>query len=93
MIVARRLVVRGRVQGVGFRHAATRAASEAGVVGWVRNDTDGTLAAEATGTDAALLSFAAGLRMGPPGAWVETLDAFVLNEVDRSPRTDFAVED
>ena len=28
-----------------------------------------------------------------PGAWVETLDAFVLNEVDRSPRTDFAVED
>ena len=85
--------VTGRVQGVGFRAYVVRLARECGVVGWVRNDPDGTLAAEATGTDAALLSFAAGLRMGPPGAWVETLDAFVLNEVDRSPRTDFAVED
>ena len=55
-------------------------------------DVDGTLSAEATGTDAALLSFAAGLRMGPPGARVETLDACVLDEVDYSPRTDFAVE-
>lgn len=85
--------VTGRVQGVGFRAYAVRLARECGVVGWVRNDAGGTLSAEATGTDAALVSFAAGLRMGPPGARVETLDAFVLDEVDRSPRTDFAVED
>jgi len=85
--------VTGRVQGVGFRAYAVRLARECGVAGWVRNDADGTLQAEATGRDPALLSFAAGLRMGPPGARVETLDAFVLGEVDNCLRTDFEVED
>ena len=85
--------VAGRVQGVGFRAYAVRLARECKVVGWVRNDADGTLQAEATGSDPALLSFAAGLRMGPPEARVETLDAFVLDEVEFLPRTDFAVED
>ena len=83
----------GRVQGVGFRAYAVRLARECGVVGWVRNDADGSLLAEAAGTDAALLSFAAGLRMGPPGARVERLDSSVLDDVDISLRSDFAVED
>lgn len=85
--------VTGRVQGVGFRAYAVRLARECGVVGWVRNDADGSLQAEAAGTDAALLSFAAGLRMGPSEAQVERLDACVLDDVDRLSRTDFAVED
>lgn len=83
----------GRVQGVGFRAYAVRLARECGVVGWVRNHRDGTVVAEATGPDAALLSFGAGLRMGPPGARVETLDVAVLDELAVPPRTDFAVED
>ena len=85
--------VTGRVQGVGFRAFAVRLARDCGVVGWVRNDADGSLQAEAAGTDSALMSFAAGLRMGPSEARVERLDAFVLDEVERLPRTDFAVED
>ncbi len=85
--------VTGRVQGVGFRAYAVRLARECGVVGWVRNDADGSLLAEAMGTDAALMSFAAGLRMGPAEARVERLDASVLDDVEASPRTDFAVED
>ena len=85
--------VTGRVQGVGFRAYAVRLARECGVVGWVRNDVDGSLQAEAAGTDAALVSFGAGLRMGPPEARVERLDAFVMDDVENSPRSDFEVED
>jgi len=85
--------ITGRVQGVGFRAYATRLARACGVVGWVRNVPDGTVRAEATGTDPALLAFAAGLRMGPPGARVETLDAVALDVAENSPRSDFEVED
>ena len=85
--------VTGRVQGVGFRAYVVRLAGECGVVGWVRNDADGSLLAEAAGTDASLVSFAAGLRMGPAEARVERLDAFVVDEVEESPRSEFKVED
>lgn len=85
--------VTGRVQGVGFRAYATRLARACGVVGWVRNVPDGTVRAEATGTEPALLAFAAGLRMGPPGARVETLDAIALQETDVPQRSEFEVED
>ena len=74
VIVARRLVVRGRVQGVGFRHAATRAASEAGVVGWVRNRNDGTVEAFAQGAPAAVEAYADWCRTGPPIARVIAVD-------------------
>ena len=40
-LTARRLEIRGRVQGVGFRAAAVHAAFELGVQGWVRNHRDG----------------------------------------------------
>ena len=85
--------VTGRVQNVGFRAYAVRLARECGVVGWVRNDADGSVLAEAAGTDSALMSFAAGLRMGPPEAQVERLDAAVLDDVDTVLRSDFEVED
>ncbi|MEO7793682.1 MAG: acylphosphatase [Thermoanaerobaculia bacterium] len=85
--------VTGKVQGVGFRAFAVRLARECGVVGWVRNDPDGTLRAEAVGSDAALTSFGAALRMGPSGAQVETLDAGVVDDVVDTNRTDFSVED
>jgi len=85
--------VTGRVQGVGFRAYAARLARACGVVGWVRNVPDGTVRAEATGTELALVSFAAGLRMGPPGARVETLEAIALEDVENSRRSAFEVED
>ena len=88
-----RFKVRGRVQGVGFRAYAVRLAKDCGVVGWVRNDADGSVTAEAAGSEAELLSFAAGLRMGPPAARVERVEAVVLDDVERMETSEFAVED
>jgi len=48
-VIARRIVVHGRVQGVGFRFSAVDAATAAGVQGWVRNRRDGTVEAVLAG--------------------------------------------
>ena len=75
MIVARRLVVRGRVQGVGYRHAAVQAATESGVTGWVRNCSDGSVEAYVQGSQAAVAAFAAWCRRGPPLACVTDVES------------------
>lgn len=85
--------VAGRVQGVGYRAYAVRLARQCGVVGSVRNEADGSVRVEASGSQSALLSFAAGLRMGPPGARVETIEATVLDEGAGLSKSNFAVED
>lgn len=72
-IAAIRAVVAGSVQGVGFRQAARRRAGQLGVMGWVRNAEDGTVAVHAEGPPAALQAFAVFLRRGPRGARVERL--------------------
>lgn len=64
-------VVRGRVQGVGFRFFAVRAATELGLVGWVANLADGAVRCVAEGDPAALQAFADRLRDGPAAAFVE----------------------
>jgi DNA ligase D-like protein (predicted 3'-phosphoesterase) len=53
-MVAIRAVVRGRVQGVGFRDATVRRAHELGVMGWVRNAEDGSVLVHAEGEEAAV---------------------------------------
>ncbi len=60
----------GTVQGVGFREATRNRANELGVLGWVRNAEDGTVAVHAEGPSAAIESLLAFLRDGPPGAAV-----------------------
>ncbi len=65
-----RAVVRGEVQGVGFRDAAVGRACELGVMGWVRNGEDGTVAVHAEGFEQAVEEFVAFLRGGPPLARV-----------------------
>jgi acylphosphatase len=67
---ARRIVIRGRVQGVGYRDAAVQAAFECGVHGWVRNRRDGSVEALAQGEHDAVERFAAWCRRGPPLARV-----------------------
>jgi len=67
---ARRLVIRGRVQGVGYRDAAVQAAFELGVCGWVRNRPDGSVEALAQGEPEAIERFVAWCRRGPPLARV-----------------------
>ena len=65
-----RLLIAGRVQGVGFRHACVQAARAHGLRGWVRNTESGEVAVLAEGVAAAVEALAAWCRRGPPGARV-----------------------
>lgn len=72
--VARRLLIAGRVQGVGFREATVDAARAAGVVGWVRNRLDGTVEALVQGDPAAVDRVVDWCRHGPRIARVVQVD-------------------
>jgi len=87
-MIARRLVIRGRVQGVGYRMAMTDAAVALGVTGWVRNRRDGTVEALVQGDNVVVERLLAWSRRGPPGARVAEVTAFAL-EAD-SAIDDFA---
>lgn len=63
-------VVRGRVQGVGYRDATLRHAREGGVTGWVRNGGDGRVLVHAEGPKDAVEELIVFLNEGPPGARV-----------------------
>jgi acylphosphatase len=62
---ARRYFIGGRVQGVGYRYFAQRAADALNLSGYVRNLDDGRVEAYAAGTAAQLSEFSAVLRQGP----------------------------
>ena len=64
--VAIRAVVRGDVQGIGFRDATVRRARELEVMGWVRNRADGTVEAHAEGGRQAVAELLEFLEVGPP---------------------------
>jgi len=70
MRVARRFLVSGRVQGVGFRFFALDAARREGLHGYVVNLPDGQVEAHAEGDADALERFEMALRRGPSGACV-----------------------
>ncbi len=72
--MARHYIVRGRVQGVGFRYFVARQARALALVGWVRNLPDGSVEATAAGSEAALKSFERALREGPRMSRVDTID-------------------
>jgi acylphosphatase len=81
MIIARRFVVRGYVQGVGFRYFAQREATRLGLTGWVRNLDDGRVEVHAQGSAASLDEFAGALHRGPRFAdvrGVEVVEASML---------------
>ncbi len=67
---ARRLAIRGRVQGVGYRDSAVQAAFECDVQGWVRNRRDGSVEALVQGPREAVDRFVDWCRRGPPLARV-----------------------
>ncbi|HSN21189.1 MAG TPA: acylphosphatase, partial [Usitatibacter sp.] len=69
-----RLVVRGRVQGVGYRFATVREAVRLGISGWVRNRADGSVEALAQGTPAAIDALVEWAQRGPPASRVEDVD-------------------
>jgi len=73
-VIQRRLLIRGRVQGVFFRDSTRRAATEAGVAGWVANRDDGAVEAVLEGEPAAVERVIACCRRGPDGARVERVE-------------------
>jgi len=75
-MVRRRVVVHGRVQGVGFRYSLARAAESRGVAGWARNRADGTLEAVFEGEPEAVESLVRFCHEGPRGAEVERVEVF-----------------
>ncbi len=69
-----RIIVRGRVQGVGYRFFTQRTALELGIKGYVRNLPDGTVEVVAEGSPGAMEKFIQELREGPPLAIVEDME-------------------
>jgi len=68
------VVVRGRVQGVGFRMLVASRARSRGVAGWVRNCRDGTVEAVLEGEHDAVDAVVAACEAGPRGADVSDVD-------------------
>jgi acylphosphatase len=68
---ARKLAIRGRVQGVGFRDAMVDAARAEGLAGFVRNAADGSVEARVQGDDDAVARVIAWASSGPAHARVE----------------------
>ncbi len=74
MRIARRYLVSGRVQGVGFRYFTHDVAVREQVHGWVRNLASGRVEIEAEAVAQALARFEAKIRQGPRGAEVDEVD-------------------
>ncbi|UFN51147.1 acylphosphatase [Roseomonas sp. OT10] len=71
---ARRLRIRGRVQGVGYRDWLLGTARAHGLAGWVRNRLDGSVEALLSGDEDAVREVVNACRRGPPLARVDELD-------------------
>ena len=78
MQVARKFLVRGDVQGVGFRFFAQRAAARHQIVGYVRNCSDGTVEALAEGPANSVEAFKHDLVTGPQWSVVDHVEEIVL---------------
>ena len=77
-MVRRRVVARGRVQGVWFRESARRRAEGFGVAGWVRNNPDGSVEAELEGSAEDVEVLVSWFGHGPPQARVDTVEVTPL---------------
>ena len=85
MIVARKFLISGDVQGVGFRFFAQRSAARHQVRGYVRNLDDGRVEALAEGPPKAVEEFKHDLAAGPSYSTVEHLEETVLEPTGRYP--------
>ncbi len=73
-IITRHLLIRGRVQGVGFRNYIEYKAQQLGVCGWVRNRSDGSVEAVLHGPAVAVEAMMACARRGPRAAQVSGVE-------------------
>ncbi len=87
-MIARRAVVSGRVQGVGFRFFARRAAESAGVAGWARNLPDGRVETTVEGEESAVEQYLEKIRRGPIGGRVDEVE---VDEITPEGLTTFRI--
>jgi acylphosphatase len=71
--VVRHVVIRGEVQGVGYRYWTRRTATARGLQGWVRNRRDRTVEAVFAGPEQAVADMVRLCRRGPDAAWVDAV--------------------
>jgi acylphosphatase len=89
-MIAKRYIVRGRVQGVGFRWFVDHEARQLGLAGWVRNNLDGSVEVLAMGSDEQHAALRGKLQHGPRAARVDEvkeLPAELVNDL-----TNFRIE-
>jgi acylphosphatase len=79
MALQARLIVTGRVQGVGYRDWVVEMAERLGLTGWVRNRVDGSVEAVIVGDDAAVGRMIDACRRGPRLARVDAVDVDPLD--------------
>jgi acylphosphatase len=80
-VEARRYIVRGRVQGVGFRWFVESEARALGISGWVRNNADGAVEVLAMGSGEQLAALHKTLRQGPRAARVDNVEVIPAQPV------------
>lgn len=68
------VLIRGQVQGVGYRFFAQKTARQHGLTGWVKNNKDGSVEVDVEGEEAVIKSFLNTLRTKHPWAKIEALD-------------------
>ncbi len=81
-VVTKSFIVKGRVQGVGFRWFVEREAQMLGVAGWVRNNHDGSVEVLATGNREQLSELHKRLRSGPRAARVDEVEVMDASPVE-----------
>jgi acylphosphatase len=89
MRVARRYVISGRVQGVGFRFFTEAAAAREGLHGWARNLPDGRLEISIEGDAESVERFEGQIAHGPPGARISDLQ--IDEDVPTQRATGFSI--
>lgn len=87
---AYRVIVRGEVQGVGFRAYTRRVAESYGLNGWVRNAPDGTVEIFVQGEEDVVWDFLKKLSYGPPLATVEAIE--IRKEAERHEERGFVIK-
>jgi len=85
-------LVKGRVQGVGFRWFVHREASELDLHGWVRNTEDGDVEVVAAGDPESLTELRASLQKGPRGSRVDKVIEHPLVESEAAGLNAFKIE-
>jgi acylphosphatase len=82
------IILKGRVQGVGFRYHTRSTAQAYEIKGWVRNKADGSVEIEAQGEEENMQQFLSWLKGGPQLARVDHIQ---INPIPQGQHTDFVI--